>query len=386
MKLYNFLKKLVDSNNFYNEVDNEINEIVNLLRHGYSKTNIKKIYKTDIDFLFEFARSRIKISGKFSNSSHLFMDYYSAMYSTPEIIGKYRSNKLSGNNIIDAGSGAGMQDIMFSINSKVTGIEIDKNRYMMACLNKMSYNSDANFINSDFYSFNGDFSGSILFSDPLRPVNSKEKTFSQLSPDPLGIIRHTPEISGYAIDLPPHMEWENIPLAGEKEYISYKGELNRLTVYSPSISKNNSTAVILPENIIITGEPKDLKYKAINGFRIGSYIYVPDISLYYAKLLYMAIKPEWVPIYIDGRRQIFTGNSKEKLFPGKQYAVLDCSSSLDIVPMLNDMDAGKIFFRFSMEPSEMYHYKNLMEKELSGIKNIYIFKSGNKFIITEEVN
>ena len=32
------------------------------------------------------------------------------------------------------------------------------------------------------------FSGYVLFSDPLRPVNSREKLFSKLSPNPQEIL------------------------------------------------------------------------------------------------------------------------------------------------------------------------------------------------------
>lgn len=386
MKLYNFLTKLVNSESYYKLIDSEINEIVKLIRAGYQPEYIKKLHKNNFNFLFEFAKSRIKIAGKFSLHDHLFMDYYSSMYSTPEIVGKYRAKKLTGNKIIDAGSGAGMQDIMFSEFSDVTGVEIDSNRYAMANLNKIPYTSNVNFINSDIFSFNGDFSGSILFSDPLRPVNSSEKLFSQLVPDPVEIIHKKPELSGYAIDLPPHMEWDNIPLKGEKEYISIKGALNRLTLYSPSIPEKISTAVILPENIIITGRPCKFKANIEYGRSTGQYLYVPDISITYARLLNMVVKPEWVPVYIDERRQIFSGNSYESAFPGKQYSVISYSDDMNIVPLLRNVDAGKVFFRFKMKPEETYHYKNSIEKELAGSKNVYIFRNNNRYIIAEEIN
>jgi hypothetical protein len=386
MKLYNLLAHLNESEKYYNLIDNEINEIVKLIRMGHQSEYIRKIHKNNFDFLYEFAMARIKIAGKFSRHDHLFMDYYSSMYSTPEIVGKYRAKKLAGNKIVDAGSGSGMQDIMLSEFSTVTGIEIDANRFAMANLNKIPYNSNANFINDNIFSFNGDLPGYILFSDPLRPVNSREKLFSQLLPNPLEILQKKPEISGYAIDLPPHMEWDNIPLKGEKEYISIKGILNRLTLYSPSISAKISTAVILPENIVVTGEPEEYKKQVEYGGEIDSYLYIPDISITYAKLLHMVIKPEWKAVYIDERRQIFSGKSFEENFPGKQYSVLASSDDLKIIPLLRNIDAGKIFFRFKMEPEETYVYKNSIEKELTGSKNIYIFRSIKKYILAEEIN
>ncbi len=385
MKLNNLLTKLINSEKYYKQIDDEINEVVQLIRDGHQTGYIKKIHKNNFDFLLEFARSRIKIAGKFSRHDHLFMDYYSSMYSTPEIVGKYRAKKLAGNNIIDAGNGAGMQDIMLAEFSSVTGVEIDRNRYIMANLNKIPYNSNVNFINSDIFSFNKDISGHVLFSDPLRPINSSEKLFSQLLPNPVDIIAKMPELSGYAIDLPPHIGWDNIPLKGEKEYISIKGILNRLTLYSPSISEKNSTAVILPENITISGEPEKFTASPEYGRNIGTYIYVPDIAITYAKLLHMVVKPEWMPVYIDERRQVFSGNSYEKKFPGKQYSVISSSSNLNIIPLLRSVDAGRVFFRFKMKPEETYLYKNSIEKELNGSKNIYIFRNSGRYIIAGEI-
>jgi hypothetical protein len=385
MNLYGFLKKISGSARDYEKIDAEINQIVDLIHRGYSKESISKNHRDNFNFLFEFAKSRIKVSRKFSKYDHLFLDYYSSMYSTPEIIGKYRAGKLSGKKIVDAGSGAGMQDIMLSEFCDVTGVEIDHDRHLMGELNKIPYNSKANFIREDFFSVKDSFSKYVLFSDPLRPVNSREKTFSQLSPNPLDIISNSPGIEGYAIDLPPHMKWENILLKGEKEYISLDGSLNRLTLYSPSISEKNSTAVILPENIIISGEPEEFSPNIEHNNRESTYVYVPDTSLFCAKLLHLVVKPDWNTLYFDNRRQVFSGNVYEESFPGKQYAVLDFSSDANLTPTLQKLDAGKVFFRFSMSPDDTYRYKNSLERELSGSKNIYIFRGNSKYIITEKV-
>ncbi len=91
MNLYNFLNKLIESEKYYECIDNEINEIVELIHMGHSPESIKKTHRNNFDYLFEFAKSRIKIADKFSKYNNLFMDYYSSMYSTPEIIGKYRA-------------------------------------------------------------------------------------------------------------------------------------------------------------------------------------------------------------------------------------------------------------------------------------------------------
>lgn len=385
MNIEKLLEKLYTSESYYKSVDEEINEIAAKIHLGYGPEKINRDRNPEFKYLFEFAKSRIRVSRKFSQAAHLFLDYYSSLYSTPEIVGKYRANRLKGRYIIDAGSGAGMQDIMFSLSSDVSGIEINRSRYLMSMLNRKPYGSDANFLCEDFFDYNGDFNGKIIFSDPLRPQNSREKVFSQLSPDPVDIVKGRQGISGYAIDLPPHMKWENIPLEGEKEYISVNGNLNRLTLYSPSLSVGKATAVLLPENRVISGKPEEFQHSIESVLKNMEYLFVPDISVLSAGLLNKVIDPDWKLIYSDSRRSVFSGNSIYEQFAGKQYAILDYSASLDILPKLKKFDAGKIYFRFSMQPEETYRYKNKIEPELTGKKNIYIFKSDKKYIITEEL-
>ena len=385
MNFDKFLEKAYSSRKFYEYVDSEINDIAEMIRNGYGPETINKTRNPDFKVLLEFARSRIRVSRKFSHSQRLFLDHYSSMYSTPEIVGKYRSERLKGHSIIDAGSGAGMQDIMFSSNSKITGIEMDRSRYFMSMLNRIPYDSNADFINADFFRYNDDFTGKIIFSDPLRPQNSREKYFSQLSPNPLDIIDKAHGITGYAIDLPPHIKWENIPLKGEKEYISINGNLNRLTLYSPSLSTAESTAVILPQNIKISGIPAEFNKKAEQEYKGTEYLILPDVSVIYARLLNNIIDPEWPLLHSDSRRYIFAGNSYNPSFPGRQYSIIDYSENLEIERILKRIDAGKVFFRLSMDPAETYQYKNKLEKNLSGNKNVYIFKVSRRYIIAEEV-
>ncbi|WMT52246.1 MAG: hypothetical protein RE471_05035 [Ferroplasma sp.] len=384
MNLEKFLERVYQSRKFYEYVNGEIDNIVQMIRDGYGPETINKSRNPDFKLLLEFARSRIRVSRKFSHSEQLFLDHYSSMYSTPEIVGKYRSERLKGNSIIDAGSGAGMQDIMFSSNSKITGIEMDRSRYFMSMLNRIPYDSSADFINEDFFRYKGDFTGKIIFSDPLRPQNSREKYFSQLSPNPMDIIDNAHGITGYAIDLPPHIKWENIPLKGEKEYISINGNLNRLTLYSTSLSTAESTAVILPQNIKISGIPAELNKKPEPEYTGMDYLILPDISVIYARLLNNIVDPDWPLLYSDSRRYIFAGNSYNSSFPGRQYSIIDYSENLEIERILERIDAGKVFFRLSMDPDETYLYKNRLEKNLSGNKNVYIFKVGRRYIITEE--
>ena len=384
MNINNLLTKIFNDKNYFIKINNEINSIADLIGNGYDKNTLSKKYSKNFEFLYEFARSRIKIKNKFSNYKSLFMDYYSSMYSTPEIIGKYRSEKLKDNDIVDIGAGSGMQSIMLSFNSDVTGIENDRSRYLMSNINKKVYNSNVKFINSDFFELNYDYYNKIVFSDPLRPKTSEERLFSDLVPDPEVIIKKSNSIKGYVFDLPPQMKWNNIKLNGEKEYISINGNINRLTLYSKSISANNVSAVMLPENIKISGEPCDFNYD-IENIRNDDYLYLPDISLIYSKLLYKIISNDFHLIYIDNKRYVFTSNKNIKNFFGKKYKILSITDKNNMLSELKKVDANKIFLRFNIDPREYYKMKNNVENLLSGDKNIFIFKNLNNYILTELV-
>ncbi len=382
MNVNNFLTRILNDENYAIKINNEINNIVNLIGNGYDKNTLSKRYSKNFEFLYEFAKSRIKIKNKFSGYKFLFMDYYSSMYSTPEIIGKYRSEKLKDNDIVDIGAGSGMQSIMLSLNSDVTGIEKDRSRYLMSNINEKVYNSNAKFINSDFFELNHDYYNKIIFSDPLRPKTSEERLFSDLVPDPEVIIKRLDNIKGYVFDLPPQMKWNNIKLNGEKEYISINGNINRLTLYSKSISANNVLAVMLPENIKISGEPCDFNYDIENIGNDG-YLYLPDISLIYSKLLYKIIGDDFHLIYTDNKRYVFTGNKNIKNFFGKKYNILSVTDKNNILGELKKLNAKKIFLRFNITPEEYYKMKNSVENLLSGDRNIFIFENFNSYILTE---
>ncbi len=384
MNINDFLNKIFNDKNYFIKINKEINDIIDLIGKGYNKNILSKKYK-DFELLYDFAKSRIKIKNKFSKYNCLFLDYYSSMYSTPEIVGKYRSEKLKGNDIIDIGSGSGMQSIMFSFNSNVTGIEKEKSRYLMSNINKNVYNSNAKFINSDFFELNYNYYNKIIFSDPLRPKTSNERIFSDLIPDPEIIIKKLKNINGYVFDLPPQMKWDNIKLNGEKEYISINGNINRLTLYSENISNDNVSAVMLPENLKISGEPENFNYN-IENIKNEAYLYLPDISLLYSKLLYKAVNNDFHLIYMDNRRYVFTCNENIKNFFGKKYNILSITDKNNLLNELKKLNADKIFFRFNINPEEYYKMKNNIENLLSGDKNIFIFKNFDNYILTALMN
>ncbi|WP_061950477.1 hypothetical protein [Acidiplasma cupricumulans] len=62
--------------------------------------------------------------------------------------------------------------------------------------------------------------------------------------------------------------------------------------------KDFTSAVMLPERRRITGKPEEIKIVNQNN-KIYDYLYLPDISLIYSKLLYKAIDDNMHLIYHD---------------------------------------------------------------------------------------
>ncbi len=384
MNINNFLFKLINDDYYLKKINDQINDIIKYIENGYDISSIKKRVKyKNMEILYDIARSRIRIKNKFSAYDKIFMDNYSARYSTPEIVGIYRSLRLKGNSIIDIGSGAGMQSIFFGMNSHVVGIEKDKMRYIFSILNKRLYDSDVEFINSDFFNYRVETDDAIIFSDPLRPERAKERKMEDLIPSPENILAHLESIKGYAFDIPPQMQWKNIKLLGEKEYISINGRINRLTIYSESISRNITKAVMLPENKFITGTSKKF-YAPIEKYHNERYIYWADISLIYSGLVNMVIVPSFRHVYNDGKRIIFSSDTFIPDFFGRKFRVLEISEMGNLIDMLRKANAGHIYLAYSIETSEYYRMKNYIEQKLSGNLNIYIFKNMDALILTRE--
>ena len=114
----NLLSRCLTDKRYRDAIDRRIDGIVDLIDRGYdSKSIMKNAGKhggSEMTFLIEIARSRVRTRGKFSRSNRLWLDDYTARYSTPEAVARYRAQRISGETILDIGSGGGMQAIFFS--------------------------------------------------------------------------------------------------------------------------------------------------------------------------------------------------------------------------------------------------------------------------------
>ena len=388
-----YLERLESSREDLGKANGRIEAIIELKRTGYSRNAIKNRIQGSAlvnDFLLEVSEARMRCISRYSMWRGLWLDSYSAMYATPEMVGKYRAGRLKGYEVVDIGCGAGLQAIMFSMVNTTTGIEPDAIRYRLARLNRMVYGAEnLHLVNGRFPDVNRTVdvhSGSVVFSDPLRPHRSSIAKLSELLPDPEAIVN---KLSGktehFVFDLPPMMSIQNFPFPGELEYISTNGSVSRLTYYSSSFSDVKRRAVILPDMKVISGDPENVNLKVADA--PGDLILLPDQSVIRAGLLSRVTGIENLAlVQKDGRRMVLTGKDIDgKSFPGEIYQVAGQCTRPDLVAKLKSLYAGKVFFRFPIQTEAYYELKNQIERELNGELEYYIFKREEELIITRRL-
>lgn len=387
-----FLELNIKNPDYKDKTNSKIDQCIGLIREGNDLNRAQKIMglgKKEAAIIFELAHSRIKIKDKFEHWDRLWMDQYLASYSTPEIVCRYRSERITDFDIVEAGSGAGMQSIFLSrTNNSTLSVEIQPERHRMAQLNSMEYRTGKlKFVNGDIYRLSSQVevgSNTLVFSDPARPRVEGERSMSSLIPSPESLVKvFGNKTENFVFDLPPQMKWENIGIKGEKEYLSIGGKLNRLTLYTGRLAREETSAVMLPEGIRYSGAPRE--FRDGSNKEVEDYILVPDISLVYAKLIWK-IEEEFdaFPVWHDARRHIFTSQDPQEKFPGEQFEVLWSGGFEAIREQLTGLNAGRVFLRFPVGEDQYYGMKSSLESGLAGNFDAYIFKSGDVYFITRK--
>lgn len=388
-KFYRELVSLLKDDEKLERANKYIDAIIDLIRRGYDQNKIKKTIPSgpiSFDGAFEVAKSRISISGKFSRWDRLWMDSYSASYSTPESVARYRASRLASHDLVDVGSGAGMQSIFLSESCNVTSIEISALRCTMARLNAREYGfKPRKIINADYTSVMNSLDidrDTVIFSDPLRPPTEQERTLKTLLPSPETVMDF---VSGktekFVFDLPPQIRQDHVSIGGEMEYLSLDGAINRLTLYTGELGNSRASAVMLPQGLRVRGDPGEDNLRSAN--KPESYIFIPDISVVYANLLHRLKGYGNLSIIgKDTRRVLLTASeAPEFAFPGEVFRLVDSSGEVELVKKLKMNNCGKVIPRFHIQPDEYYTMRKEMERELTGERDIYLMKAGGKFLL-----
>ncbi len=386
------LETAIKDKGYREELDSIINGIVESLDRGFSKSRIKLDLERknlrNSNFLAEIAQSRINVRGKFSRSDRLWLDSYSARYSTPEIIGTYRAGRIHGETLYDIGSGGGMQAIFFSKTNAVTGFEVDRTRYLESLLNAIAYESgNVEFINKEWPAEITDrMKDAVFFSDPLRSPDAGERILQDLVPPPESLMKHMAGTTDkFAFDIPPQTRVKRLPESAETEYISVNGVLNRLTLYFGDLKETETRAVMLPQGNVISGERGEISFTAAQN--IEEYICTVDPALVYAGLT-NKINEIWQCKLLgsDKRRVLLTGmDDPDRSTPGVIYRTIEICDNSKLDSSLRSIGAKRVFPRFEISPDEYYALKNRLEQNTNGDRDIYVFKAFDRFALCEKL-
>ncbi len=372
-------------------VEKYIQKCEAMIRRGESKEKIKKkIGLKNIDEIYEIARCRIKAKGKFS-VKELYFDEYGLRYSTPEIIGRYRANRIKNMKIADISCGVGLQAIFYSFtNVEVLGVDINGRRIKYARENAKRYGAkNIKFIAGNCFSdeiFKIVRNYDVLFSDPARDETEEERKLSTLHPSPLKIMEKYGE-RDYVFDLPPQLSLNKIPKEWEKEFISLNGKILRFTTYVGDLKRHDRIAVALPSGVEFWSDLPLNECKEnieIKSGLLSDYIYLVDESLYYAQLLgEFGEKYEIKYLQVGKRRTLATGNHVKNDFL-KAFRVICHGTSLEnVIECMRKEEIGKTTLRFSLPPHEYWKMRKKIEERLKGDKKGSIFKIGGMWVGTE---
>ena len=380
------------------EMNSIINEVVRLIRKGYSRGKIisEMVEDTEIftkEKLFEIAKCRIKAKKKFGDlANKLFFDEEGLRYSTPPEVAEYRAERLRSGVIADVSCGVGIQAIYFAmVSERVIAIEKDPVRIELAKLNAESLGvENIDFIYGDATSKKiiDRIKADTVFSDPARRPEEQIRTLETLEPSPIKIYKIYREVTDrIAFELPPQISKENITIDGEKEYTSLDFRLNRLALYTGALKSCEISAISLPSKERVTDNDEKINLEVRE--TPLRYIYEVDPTIVKANLLEnLAGKIEFDGyLLMEGKRRTLLTSKKEydsSFF--RCYNLLDfCKFDLsEIKDSLRDLDAGKVTLRLEIDPKEYWGFRKEIEKGLSGDRKVSLFRIGDYAMIVED--
>jgi hypothetical protein len=379
----------------------EVEKAAKLIKKGIQRDAILKrirgyspLTKEDI---FEIAKARIRAAGKFGElTNKLFFDEEGLRYATPEIVARYRADRLKCGIIADVSCGAGAQLVFFGLTcEKVYGVEIDRKRAFLAMLNAKQLGlGNVEIIVGDALedaTIRKVSDAEIIFSDPARPPSEEIRTMENLFPNPLKVYEKYREVtSEMAFELPPQMPPERVKLSGlsgEKEYVSLNFKLNRMALYTGELAEHDVSAVSLPSEERITSEDERIK---LERGELRNFLYEVDYTVVKASLLEnLAGKLGFDGILVeqDSRRVLLSSNEEYSSDFLRRYEVLDVVpfSTSEINRKLRKLGARKVTLRFSLSPKEYWEVRKKMEEGLKGEKWFYLFRIGKKGVIAEPI-
>jgi SAM-dependent methyltransferase len=330
----------------------------------------------------------------------LKFDINDLRFSTPYAFANYRAKKLKCDTIADIGCGLGFQSFAFAKEcKKVIAVDISKERIESAETNARILGiKNITFIHGDALSKDviekiRDEKPDIIFCDPERLEEEEKRSLETIRPDIDRLVQSyshiTPEI---AIELPPFLK--DIKYNCEKEYL-YLNERKHLTIYMGNLKKNETSAILLPENAKISWDEsigKEEREKLLEAGFAKNYIYEIKEVVNMAGLIPELIKkfPGMNLSVLEINKHTFLSSDKKMeniLFKN----VLNVLETVDneyglIMAALKRQNAKHVVLRFSIPSSEYWDIRKRYEDRLNGDKKLHLFVFLNRAVICELIS
>jgi hypothetical protein len=312
--------------------------------------------------------------------------------STPPLIAEYKAERLKADSIADLGAGIGIQSLNFALVSKRVVVVENNSERIEACrknagimgLTNIEFIA-SNALDKSTVEMIGDVE--VVHSDPSRQKSADRWSFSDLSPNPMEILKLY-KSDNVSFDLPASMSPSLIPSTWELEYISLQGELKRLSVYLGGAKRFERSAITLPSKTRVVGD-KDLTRKVEIVDRPSKWIYDLDGSLSNSDLVpeYLREDDRLSLLHQDRQKTLLTSDKLiENPFLIKSYSLLESARSIqELRRRLLDLNAKSVFIRYSVDPSQYYEMRRVLEKDLQGEKQIFVFKIKDILYLAERV-
>ncbi len=311
---------------------------------------------------------------------------------TSQLVAEYRAKRLRCDTIADLGCGVGFQSFAFAKTcQRVFAVERDARKLETAKKNAEALGiKNITFLQGDALDsalIKKLKSCDIIFCDTERPLGEVRRTLETIQPNPAELLQaYSPITPQIAIELPPFLK--DIPLAGEREYLSIHGALSRLTIYCGKLAKAERSIVLLPggEHLESAKEKTRLKTaQALDGF---SYLYDINPAVLQAGLLAEvdALAGQMLEFYAYEKKQFFCSKRivKSPFLRAHEILAVIPREANEIRKQLLQLNAGKVILRQSLDPREYWKERKKYEAGLTGKRMVSLFML-DKAIIAETV-
>ncbi|OIO66791.1 hypothetical protein AUJ68_00050 [Candidatus Woesearchaeota archaeon CG1_02_57_44] len=367
-----------------------LENIVTAMRAGVHAAVLRAVpkkYAGARQELLSIARARIRNTREGKLPEGFLFTEEDYRFATHQSVAAWRAQRLAGRHVLDCACGIGMQSIAFAATCKrVIANDLDARKVAYAKENaktaaRMAGDSavlaNIEFHTGDGYALAQKTKVDTVFCDPERAASEETRDASRTSPNVLALAAACPNL---AVELPPQVR--DMPIAGEREYLSLDGKLSRLTVYTGALAEDAASAVLLPSGHRIAGKPSSFSSM---GKRQDARTHLCEVdpAVVRAGLISVAVAAAGshagiARAEIDKRTLLWS----DAPLPAPVFTTYKVVASTDrdgLSAALRKAGAGSVLIRYAIAPGDYWKERKTLEAGLDGDKVIVIFCSEGKY-------